>query len=61
MTQHDDYSALVATLSLRDKVTLLTGASGFTLAPCDRIGLGEVRLSDGPTGVRGLKFFAGVS
>jgi len=59
MTQHDDYSALVATLSLRDKVTLLTGASGFTLAPCDRIGLGEVRLSDGPTGVRGLKFFGG--
>jgi beta-glucosidase len=46
-------------LDLRDKVQLLTGASSFTLAPCERIGLGEVRLSDGPTGVRGLKFHHG--
>jgi beta-glucosidase len=54
-----DYSALIGSLDLREKVTLLTGASAFTLAPCERIGLGEVRLSDGPTGVRGLKFHGG--
>ncbi|HEY7271995.1 MAG TPA: glycoside hydrolase family 3 C-terminal domain-containing protein [Actinoplanes sp.] len=54
-----DYPALVAQLDLSTKVTLLTGASAFTLAPCPPIGLSEVRLSDGPTGVRGLKFSGG--
>ena len=36
-----------------------TGASAFTLASDDSIGLAELRLSDGPTGVRGLKFMGG--
>src|SRR5919107_1317345 len=54
-----DYSALVAQLDLPTKVTLLTGATAFTLAPCPAIGLSELRLSDGPTGVRGLKFSGG--
>ena len=54
-----EYAALIAALDLRDKVNLLTGASAFTLAPCEAIGLAEVRLSDGPTGVRGLKFHHG--
>jgi beta-glucosidase len=51
-----DYSDLVSALDLRTKVTLLTGATAFTLAPQGSIGLGEVRLSDGPTGVRGPGF-----
>jgi beta-glucosidase len=55
----DNYSDLVASLDLREKITLLTGATSFTLAPAERIDLGEVRLSDGPTGVRGLKFSGG--
>ncbi len=50
---------LVATLDLPTKVRLLTGATTFTLAPEPSIGLGELRLSDGPTGVRGLKFSGG--
>src|ERR687889_2527959 len=54
-----DYAALVAQLDLPTKVTLLTGASAFTLAPEESIELGELRLSDGPTGVRGLKFSGG--
>jgi beta-glucosidase len=54
-----DYPALVAQLDLPTKVTLLTGATAFTLAPCPEIGLAELRLSDGPTGVRGLKFSGG--
>ncbi len=54
-----DYAALVGTLDLDAKVTLLTGATSFTLAPEPSIGLGELRLSDGPTGVRGLKFNGG--
>ncbi|GCE76960.1 beta-glucosidase family protein [Cellulomonas biazotea] len=54
-----DPAALVASLPLETKVRLLTGATAFTLAPEESIGLGEVRLSDGPTGVRGLKFSGG--
>src|ERR687889_1527541 len=54
-----NYAELIGRLGLRDKVTLLTGATAFTLAPCEAIGLAEVRLSDGPTGVRGLKFSGG--
>jgi beta-glucosidase len=54
-----DHAALVKSLDLPAKVELLTGATTFTLAPNPSIGLGELRLSDGPTGVRGLKFSGG--
>jgi beta-glucosidase len=54
-----DLPALIKTLDLPAKVRLLTGATSFTLAPEPSIGLGELRFSDGPTGVRGLKFSGG--
>jgi beta-glucosidase len=54
-----DYGELISSLDLTGKVTLLTGAALFTLAPAPAIGLGEVRLSDGPAGVRGLRFSGG--
>src|SRR5678816_1903511 len=54
-----DLDALIARLDLPANVRLLTGASVFTLAPEPAIGLAELRLSDGPTGVRGLKFSGG--
>src|SRR3954462_667841 len=54
-----EYDALIDRLDLPTKVRLLTGATAFTLAPEEAIGLGELRLSDGPTGVRGLKFSGG--
>lgn len=50
---------LLKALDVPAKVALLTGATSFTLAADDTIGLGELRLSDGPTGVRGLKFHGG--
>ena len=53
---HDE---LVARLDLPAKVALLTGASAFSLAGHRGLGLGEVRLSDGPAGVRGPRFSAG--
>src|SRR5437868_10319767 len=53
------YDGLIARLDLPSKVRLLTGASMFTLAPEASVDLAEVRLSDGPTGVRGLKFSGG--
>ncbi|MBL7261671.1 glycoside hydrolase family 3 protein [Paractinoplanes lichenicola] len=54
-----DLVALVKSLDLRAKVRLLTGATAFTLADEPAIGLHEMRFSDGPTGVRGLKFTGG--
>src|SRR5919107_2860493 len=54
-----DHAALIKALDLPAKVRLLTGATAFTLAPDESIGLHELRLSDGPTGVRGLKFTGG--
>src|SRR4051812_24577943 len=54
-----DHATLIKSLDLPAKVRLLTGATAFTLAPEPAIGLGEMRFSDGPTGVRGLKFSGG--
>jgi beta-glucosidase len=53
------YPDLVRRLSLEEKVALLTGADVFTMAGNDKIGLAPINLSDGPTGVRGLKFSGG--
>ncbi len=46
-------------VDLETKVKLLTGATTFTMWPEESLGLSELRLSDGPTGVRGLKFSGG--
>jgi beta-glucosidase len=46
-------------LDLEQKVRLLTGAAMFALHAQPEIGLGGVRLSDGPTGVRGPEFTGG--
>ncbi len=54
-----DLADLVARLDLPAKVRLLTGGDTFTLAPEPAIGLATVAVSDGPTGVRGLKFSGG--
>src|SRR3954464_4040630 len=54
-----EHARLIELLDLPAKVALLTGATSFTLAPQESIGLRELRLSDGPTGVRGLKFSGG--
>jgi len=44
---------LVATLTLQEKVALVSGADFWTTTPIDRIGLQAIVLSDGPSGVRG--------
>jgi beta-glucosidase len=55
----DDYADLLAGLDLPTKVRLLTGGAAFTLVPLEAAGLAEIRVSDGPTGVRGTSFPAG--
>jgi beta-glucosidase len=43
----------LAELTLEEKVRLLTGAGFWSLHPIPKIGLREVVLSDGPSGIRG--------
>jgi beta-glucosidase len=52
-------SDLVARLTLEQKVGLLTGADAWTLHSVSAIGLRPMVLSDGPAGVRGIRFDPG--
>jgi hypothetical protein len=45
--------ALLAELTLEDKVQLLTGRDFWTTWPLEKIGLRRIVFSDGPSGVRG--------
>lgn len=45
--------ARVAALSLEEKISLLTAPDFSSLRPLSRVGLGEIVVSDGPSGVRG--------
>jgi beta-glucosidase len=45
--------SLLDQLTLEEKVALVSGASFWTTAPIERIGLRAMVLSDGPSGVRG--------
>jgi len=45
--------ALLARLTLEEKVALLTGRDFWTTLPIEKIGLRRMLLSDGPAGVRG--------
>ena len=47
---------LLATLSLEDKIALLTGADYWSLRGHPAIGLRPIRTSDGPAGVRGPRW-----
>lgn len=51
-----DESSLVARLSLEQKVRLLTGADSWVLHGEEAVGLRPMVLSDGPAGVRGVRF-----
>src|SRR5579859_3793359 len=53
-----DESALVARLDLEQKVRLLTGRDSWVLHDAAEIGLRHLVMSDGPAGVRGIRFDA---
>jgi beta-glucosidase len=48
-----ELAALLAKLTLEEKVQLLTGRDFWTTWPIEKIGLRRILFSDGPSGVRG--------
>ena len=49
-------STLTASLTLEEKVALLTGRDFWNTVPIERIGLRNLLMSDGPSGVRGERW-----
>ena len=47
-------------LTIQEKVGLLSGIDFWHTVPVHRLGIPSIRVSDGPNGVRGTKFFNGV-
>lgn len=47
-------------LNIAEKISLLSGIDFWHTAPVHRLGVPSIRLSDGPNGVRGTRFFNGV-
>ena len=48
-----DIERLVGAMSLDEKCSLTAGASMWYLPPVERLGIGALKVSDGPSGVRG--------
>ncbi|MFD9195326.1 beta-glucosidase [Streptomyces phaeochromogenes] len=51
-----DLTRRLDAMSLKEKVTLLTGGDAWTLTPVVAAGLASIALSDGPVGPRGTSF-----
>lgn len=55
-----DVEAVIGQLTLQEKVNLVTGLDSWHTFPVHRLGIPSLRISDGPNGVRGTKFFNSV-
>ncbi|KAL3426771.1 beta-glucosidase [Phlyctema vagabunda] len=55
-----DVDELLEQLTLEEKVSLTAGKDFWHTVPIPRLNIPSIRLSDGPNGVRGTRFFDGV-
>ncbi|KAN0113084.1 glycoside hydrolase family 3 protein [Hyaloscypha variabilis] len=60
MTSTVDVEDLLSKLNNNEKVSLLAGADWWHTAALPKHGIPAIRVSDGPNGVRGTKFFNGI-
>ncbi|ETN42995.1 uncharacterized protein HMPREF1541_02153 [Cyphellophora europaea CBS 101466] len=65
MTQHPplghfDIEDVLTKLDTVEKISLLSGIDFWHTFPVHRLGVPSIRVSDGPNGVRGTRFFQGV-
>lgn len=55
-----DIDEVLSCLTLHEKIGLVTGLDSWHTFPVHRLGIPSLRISDGPNGVRGTKFFNSV-
>ena len=48
--------AIVDAMTLAEQVSILSGDAFWTVNPIDRLGIGTLRVTDGPNGARGSDF-----
>ncbi|KAL4997912.1 putative beta-glucosidase H [Aspergillus recurvatus] len=60
MTRTFDIDHVLANISDQDKIALLSGIDFWHTHPIPELNVPSVRVTDGPNGIRGTKFFAGV-
>ena len=56
-----DVDKVLSKLSLNQKISLTSGIDFWHTQPIHEYGIPSIRLSDGPNGVRGTRFFNGVA
>ncbi|KAM0756179.1 hypothetical protein T439DRAFT_22703 [Meredithblackwellia eburnea MCA 4105] len=52
-----DIDSVISSLTIKEKAKLLAGKSLWHFEDNERVGIPSVRVSDGPNGLRGQKFF----
>lgn len=55
-----DIEEVLAKISVPDKIKLLGGLGWWHTHPVPEVGIPSIRMSDGPNGVRGTRFFNGI-